>query len=68
MSLNALSEGARAFAEGGTRAANPFDPDSEDWLCWRDGFEQAKVFSECKDARAAAIATAPPERAAGVAP
>ncbi|KAB0681490.1 hypothetical protein [Aureimonas leprariae] len=46
MSEQALSEGAKAFKSGVHRTANPFDPSSEDWMCWRDGFDQAKAVAE----------------------
>ncbi|GGE17278.1 hypothetical protein GCM10011390_40470 [Aureimonas endophytica] len=60
MSHKALAEGAAAFARGEARTANPHDADSEDWLCWRDGFEQARAFAERGTARPEGAVDAPP--------
>lgn len=58
MSEQALSEGVDAFKRGLARTANPFDPSGEDWMCWRDGFDQAKAVSERRpeDAKPPAVA------------
>lgn len=39
----ALERGAGAFMAGQPRTRNPYDPSSEEWMCWRDGWEQAKA-------------------------
>jgi hypothetical protein len=60
MSEQALSEGTKAYLQGLPRTANPFDPSTEDWMCWRDGFDQARAVSERRneDAPPAAVAIA----------
>jgi hypothetical protein len=39
----ATMEGAKAFRDGHPRSGNPYDPSSEAWMCWRDGYEQARA-------------------------
>jgi hypothetical protein len=46
MTKQALEDGISAFRSGTLRTANPHDPSSEAWMCWRDGWEQAKVVTE----------------------
>ena len=43
MGETAMAEGVRAFKDGRPRSGNPHDPSSEDWMCWRDGYEQARA-------------------------
>ena len=46
MSQRALTEGTVAFRLGLARSANPHDPASEEWMCWRDGYDQARAIAE----------------------
>ncbi|KAB0676281.1 hypothetical protein [Aureimonas leprariae] len=45
MSETALAEGVAAFRRGASRTSNPFDASSEDWMCWRDGWDQANALA-----------------------
>lgn len=46
MSQRALTEGTIAFKLGMPRSSNPHHPASEDWMCWRDGYDQARAVAE----------------------
>lgn len=46
MDDKALADGIAAFRQGLARTTNPFDASSENWMCWRDGWEQAKAVAE----------------------
>lgn len=46
MSNSSMIEGSNAFGRGEPRTANPYNADSEDWMCWRDGWEQAKAVAD----------------------
>ncbi|WP_210318399.1 hypothetical protein [Aureimonas endophytica] len=41
-----MNEGAKAAREGGRRSENPYPADTEDWLVWRDGYEQQSAWME----------------------
>lgn len=51
MGRKATTEGAMAFEDGRPRSGNPYDPSSEAWMCWRDGYEQARAASARTDTR-----------------
>lgn len=46
MDDQALAAGIAAFRDGAARTTNPFDASSEEWTCWRDGWEQAKAVAD----------------------
>lgn len=46
MSEKASAEGVAAFQGGLPRTSNPNDASTEDWLCWRDGYEQARATAQ----------------------
>jgi hypothetical protein len=46
MTETALAAGIAAFRQGLMRTSNPCDPSSDEWMCWRDGWEQAKAVAD----------------------
>ncbi len=45
-SENRRDEGAAAFKAGRERTSNPHDADSEAWMSWMDGYDQAQGRAE----------------------